>query len=253
MNTNTTTVPTDLVSEIKPKKQCKKRPPVICSVDGCNKENHAKRLCKTHYAQLLRNGYVGKKNNIEKHKSGKNFSPNDFYFKEDLCFILLKDRMGNVKNEVIIDAEDYSKVKDYHWKKTNSGIQGYTEGNYKGKWQYIHRLIMNPPANLVVDHINHNCFDNRKSNLRTCTNQENSWNRKVESKSKYIATSSYKGVSYRNARNKWRASIQVNKKKLYLGFFKTPEAAAIAYNEAAIKYFGEFACLNEIKKETSND
>jgi hypothetical protein len=90
-----------------------------------------------------------------------------------------------------------------------------------------------------VDHKNGNSLDNRKENLRLCTIQQNSFNRKPKNgklKVFYLNKSS----------NKYSAQIGFNNKKIYLGQFKSKEEAAKAYNEAAIKYFGEFACLNKI-------
>jgi hypothetical protein len=85
-------------------------------------------------------------------------------------------------------------------------------------------------------------------NLRICTRQENNWNTRTFKKK------GYKGVVYiKNRPACWKARITFNNKQIILGIFKDPEAAAKAYNEAAIKYFGEFACLNEIKKDASND
>lgn len=94
-----------------------------------------------------------------------------------------------------------------------------------------------------VDHINGNRLDNRKSNLRLCTRTENNHNMKLSSRNK----SGAKGV-YVQSKNRLRVSIMVNGKNIYIGTFPNTEAglkqAKTAYNNAAIKYYGEFAYLN---------
>jgi hypothetical protein len=101
--------------------------------------------------------------------------------------------------------------------------------------------LTNAPDDKQVDHINHNTLDNQKStNLRVCTHSENLQNAR---KHKISNTSPYKGVIIMG--KKAYAFIVVDKKKIRLGKFETPELAAVAYNKAAIKYFGEFACINE--------
>lgn len=114
---------------------------------------------------------------------------------------------------------------------------------------YLHRVILSrildrPLAKgEVVDHINGNGLDNRRSNLRLATRAQNARNRGVNTKSKL----GLKGVSYSKDTLKWRAYIMVNKKQIHLGLHNTPEEAAYAYNEAALKYHGDFASLNVIK------
>lgn len=89
-----------------------------------------------------------------------------------------------------------------------------------------------------VDHINHDKLDNRKSNLRIVTQQQNLMNRKVFKNNK----TGFKGVSVYG--EKYRASIRKNGKREYLGFFKNPIDAAKAYDKRAIELFGEYAVLN---------
>ena len=108
----------------------------------------------------------------------------------------------------------------------------------------MHRQIMNLTFSdkQCVDHINRDRLDNRKSNLRFCTRTENNHNMKLSSRNKSGAKGIYKD------KNRLRVSIMFNGKKIYLGTFpNTPEGfkqAKIAYNNAAIKYYGEFAYLN---------
>ena len=112
----------------------------------------------------------------------------------------------------------------------------------------MHRMIMQMKGHeikgLSIDHINHNRLDNRVENLRVCTQSQNSANSR---KSKSIATySQYKGVSFRKDTKRWIATIRVKRKQIHLGYFDTEAEAAAAYNQAALKYFGEFAHLNTI-------
>lgn len=107
---------------------------------------------------------------------------------------------------------------------------------------YLHRLIMNPPDGYQVDHINGNGLDNRRENLRLCTQSQNNFNcDSARGKSKF------KGVSWEPKTKKWSAYIQVNKKKRRLGMYASEEEAALAYNRAALEIAGEFAKLNEVR------
>ena len=106
----------------------------------------------------------------------------------------------------------------------------------------LHREIIGAKKGEIVDHINGNTLDNRKENLRICTHKNNMQNQKTPKNNK----SEYKGVYWVKENKNWRARIQVNGKKVSLGCYKNKEDAAKAYNEAAIKYFGEFARINII-------
>lgn len=116
--------------------------------------------------------------------------------------------------------------------------------NNKRKRYSIHRLIMNPPCDLVVDHINHNTLDNRKCNLRICTRSQNCRNNKGQKNS----LSKHKGVIpvTGNVPRPWRAYTRVLGKRIWLGYYATEDEAGKAYNDYAQKEFGEFAYLNDI-------
>jgi len=92
----------------------------------------------------------------------------------------------------------------------------------------------------VVDHINHNRSDNRRCNLRTCTQSQNMANRR---KHKGLS-SKYKGVHWRKKEKRWRAQIRINYRTIYLGQFVDELDAATAYDITALKYFGEFTLPN---------
>lgn len=93
-----------------------------------------------------------------------------------------------------------------------------------------------------VDHINHIKDDNRWVNLRECSQTQNKGNTPLRKNNK----SGFKGVCWHKNGGKWQAAIRVNNKRFFLGLFDNKKDAAIAYNSAAVKEFGKFACLNEI-------
>jgi len=102
----------------------------------------------------------------------------------------------------------------------------------------MHRQIMDCPKGMHVDHRDGDTLNNTKSNLRICTNAENSRNSKAPKNN----TTGFKGVSIQNGRIYGR--IKFEGRDIHLGRFDSIQDAAIAYDEAAIKYFGEFARLN---------
>lgn len=111
----------------------------------------------------------------------------------------------------------------------------------KCHYVYLHRLIVDAPLGMEVDHINGNKLDNRRCNLRICLPSQN---KKNSQKSPKARISKYKGVTKRYHR--WEASIKTDGKTLHLGYFDTEDEAAMAYNKAAIRLFGEYANPNKI-------
>jgi hypothetical protein len=145
--------------------------------------------------------------------------------------------------KIKIDAEDMSIVYSYNWKSSKNPVgQIYFVHSKK----YLHRAIMNCPKSMVVDHINGNTLDNRKSNLRICSKKENQYNQKKHKGNRH---SKFKGVTFRKElkQKPWEAFIYKDYKSKRLGYFATEQEAALAYNKAANKAYGEFAKLNEIK------
>lgn len=103
-------------------------------------------------------------------------------------------------------------------------------------------ILGHPLPGFLWDHKDRDIHNNQKENLRLATYQQSAANRSVQKNNK----SGYKGVSWNSSRKKWYAFIVVDDRSIYLGSFCNPKNAAFAYNEAAVKYFGEFAVLNQV-------
>lgn len=146
-------------------------------------------------------------------------------------------------NMALIDDEDLSKVVDHHWYEANGyAMRMATKADGKRKSIPMHRIILPCATGMVIDHINRNRLDNRKCNLRVTSRKNNSINRKrIEG-----ASSPYRGVIWRPHAKKWKSYIKTDKKQHHLGYFESPEEAAMAYNIAAHDLFGEFAVYNVI-------
>jgi hypothetical protein len=143
----------------------------------------------------------------------------------------------------IVDDADYDFLARFKWSVAGNGLYAARMVNENGKSRtvFMHRLIVNAPDGLVVDHINGNKYDNRRSNLRAVDQQFNSWNRKRLNSTN---TSGYMGVSWSKASKRWQANIRVNGKKVGLGYFDTPEDAALAYDKAARQRSAAAAFVN---------
>jgi len=199
-----------------------------CKVDKCYKKKSVNGFCRRHYDHIRLHGKILKRTR---------FDPNDFMFEDNICKIHLYDYHGNKITEAIIDKEDYKKIKN---RKRHISKGGYVVDNNK---IILSRFLIDlNDNNYFVDHINMNVLDNRKCNLRICTNSKNQMNRGKQNNN----TSGFKGASWHKMHNKWRSTIQKNRKQIHLGYFNTKNEAAKAYNVAAIKYHDEFAKLNQI-------
>lgn len=108
---------------------------------------------------------------------------------------------------------------------------------------YMHRVIMNAPKGVLVDHINHNPLDNRRENLRLCSHAQNMRNKRMHPKNK----TGFRGVSVHPETGKYRATIRYQGKTRHIGLFETAESAATAWNEKALEIWGEFASLNLVQ------
>ncbi|MCM2282006.1 MAG: AP2 domain-containing protein [Bdellovibrionaceae bacterium] len=154
--------------------------------------------------------------------------------------------------KIKVDREDLERVRLRKWRvtqattgrprvvtsvKTPKGARSVTLGKF----------LMNPPAGKQVYPRRFNDgLDYRKSNLIVCTLQER---QRLLPKKRIATTSKYRGVSFSARDQKWRAGIEVNGRTIALGSYKNEDEAALAYNEAALKYFGPIAYQNPVGRQ----
>lgn len=137
----------------------------------------------------------------------------------------------------LFDKEDMPYALKERWHINNNG---YAVTCRNRKSEMFSRTILHLSAGQYADHINGDRGDNRKDNLRIASIQDNNHNMTIPSHN----SSGYKGVSFYPPREKYRAYIKMGGKRKHLGYFWNPEDAARAYDEAARRLFGEFACVN---------
>ena len=146
---------------------------------------------------------------------------NKFYEFDDY----IKGITNNTNAEFYIDKEDYLKVKDICWYESSNGYIMHKDS--KKRVIQLHRFIMNPPKGLVVDHINHNRKDNRKNNLKICTQKENCLNRKEKAK----------GITKAKRNNNIYYIVQLRGK--YIGCFKDLNEAEKVKKEIERNYIDD--------------
>src|SRR3990167_2917234 len=151
----------------------------------------------------------------------------------------------------IVDDEDYGNLSKKKWRAAKAGKTYYAHsteylGKINGKFMEnticMHREILGlrKGDGAIADHKNRNGLDNRKLNLRIVNAQQSVWNRTSSKLLKGVT--SYKPRT-KTEKMRWAARIMVNGKSLFLGCFKNAQESALAYNEAATKYYGEYAQL----------
>lgn len=146
---------------------------------------------------------------------------NEIIEQDNYAEIIVKSKTRGI-NKALIDKEDIQKVKNLTWWIDK---KGYIYSTKEQKTIKLHRFIMNCPENKQIDHINHNKLDNRKCNLRICTNFQNAQNKTNNNSGKI-------GVFFRKDRNKFIAYINQNNKRINLGTFNTyDEAVKVRENE----------------------
>lgn len=166
---------------------------------------------------------------------------NEYILYDDYAEIVINSAK-NGEFKAIIDLEDVEKCKKYTWRigcyKNRIRLETSITKNNKNVHLRLHRYIINiSESKQIVDHINGNTLDNRKRNLRITDKKGNGMNKGLNSNN----SSGIKGVYWCNSREKWVASIKVNGKREFLGYFNDKEEARVHRREAEIEYFKEYS------------
>ena len=156
-------------------------------------------------------------------------------------------KITNKKGEIftiLYDENDHQLIRKHKWFTHKNKFTSYAETviTIENKIKYVgmHRLLLGiNERSIVVDHKNGNGLDNRRCNIRPCTQSQNLMNRAC-----FRGISKFIGVTWDKINNKWYASITKDKKLKNLGRYEYEKDAANAYDKAAITLHGEFAKLN---------
>lgn len=139
-----------------------------------------------------------------------------------------------------IDKEDEPLVRQYKWSCSTDSHGIVTICNSKGR--SVYDLILNTPKGMEADHIDLNRLNNRRSNLRIVTHQQNQCNQPLQRNN----TSGVAGVSYYPPRRKYRARIKVCQHDIHLGYYSTFDEAVQARNVGMKFMFGEYGRYNDV-------
>jgi len=150
------------------------------------------------------------------------------------------DKRSPVHGPICVDRQDQGLVISHSWRRQQSGYAVRCEtvcNRPNRKWRFVslHRVIAGANHGQIVDHINRDILDNRRSNLRICTHSENVVNRGAAKNS----AAGFRGVV--PVAQRFRAQISMNGRYHHLGYFNTAQDAAHAYNKAAASLHGDFA------------
>lgn len=148
------------------------------------------------------------------------------------------------KGVVLVDDEDFEYLSRFKWHLLTDPNTCYAKTTaFRGTSSgLMHRIILDAPDGMQVDHIDHNGLNNVRANLRLCTCAQNHANQQKRPG----LLSQFKGVTFNKTANRWMARCKTNRRYTSLGYYDSEEDAARAYNDFAREHFGEFALLNEI-------
>lgn len=205
--------------------------------------NGYKCVCSKHMHQIFKYGHPLDNN------PRTNSDLNDYITDGIIATFNLYNQKNEKVGSFIIDFDDLEKVKYRKWRLSHSHV--VTGQPAKGEQKELSHIILNltkqdiQEQQIIVDHINGNPFDNRKTNLRVCSQSENVLNKSFMSNN----TSGFIGVSYRKDRERWDPEIRLQSVRCHLGYTKTCEEAVYKRYYAEQLIFQDFANKGEQKKK----
>lgn len=217
----------------------------MCKCEICGRETFKKIkykgyiLCSKHMHQLNFYGYF-KDNNPRSANDMNNYRID---YKNNIVIFDVYNQSQEKNGEFIIDLDDIEMVKYHKWRSSYGHIVTGNNTN-KNPTMYLARFLLNcTDSNLVVDHINGNPYDNRKCNLRICTQGENTYNKSHIKRN----TTGFIGVHPESRENRitnWCTEIRYNKKRIHLGAYEKLEDAVYARWLAELILFGQYRNSN---------
>lgn len=157
-----------------------------------------------------------------------------------ICYTLLMMDYREIQigeYTVLVDTADFDEIVKHKWSiYPRKGAYYYPEAFINNKQIFLHRYLLDCPKNLVVDHINGNTLDNRRTNLRIVSHEYNCFNLHRNTRN----TSGHRGISYVQKENRWKVKCRFNKTDYYIGRYKTLEEAIEARNYAYQDILGGF-------------
>ena len=156
---------------------------------------------------------------------------NQYIIDGEICWIKLTQGQWTQ-----IDVADMGLVKDYRWcaSKVTDGFYVVTHEIGTHKKLMMHRVILDCPKGMEVDHKRHNTLDNRRCAIKSVTHSENNLNRR----SLVGSSSSYVGVTWEPSRKKWKSNLYINGKSSFVGRFDDEITAAIYRAKVFVEYYG---------------
>lgn len=143
----------------------------------------------------------------------------------------------------LVDDEDFEALSRHRWFVLRSARSAYArrQAAVGGRRVHLlmHRIILDAPSGMLVDHRNRDGLDNRRSNLRLCSPTDNARNRGA-----IVGASRYKGVAWDKNRGRWQVRLWIGGRQRSMGCFDSEVDAALAYDEAVRRHHGEFAVTN---------
>lgn len=227
---------------------------VVCQTDdyiASNGRHQARYLCRCNCGsnkKIIASPYDIKHGEVKScgcFKSDKLYREHKKYNVYDLSGEYGVGYCSNTNSEFYFDLEDYDIIKDYCWCEVIDKDNGYRElrshDSVTNKDVRMHQLF----GFSNYDHIDRNPLNNRRSNLRKATMQDNNRNRGIFKNN----TSGVMGVDWHKSANKWRVRINVDNNRIELGFFANKKDAIRARLHAEKQYYGEFAPQKHLFKE----